>query len=121
MQIKIQPEQADIAAGELLELSRMVRRCREETAEARGRLSQFSQMEECRAALRKQEEALELETAKLVNMASALREITAAYRTAETRNVNRVEEQPLSIREPGHVVLYGTGGIASRIEKILRR
>ena len=122
MKIEIIPKKADGASEDLLELSRLLRRAREEVGELQRQLRRHSQLEECRRQLREQEEALSLSTARTVDMSCALREIADLYRTAEEKNTERLEERISSNRIRGDVVVFGPdGGVNRQIRKILNR
>lgn len=122
MKIEIIPKRADAAGQELLELSRLLRRAREDVEKTRQQLRRHSQLEECRRQLQRQEEALTLSTAGAVDMCCALKEITDLYRTAEERNAEGLEEQASVRRIQGYVAVFGAGdGVDSRIRNILKR
>lgn len=120
MQFKIYPDKANISSQDLLDLSRTIRQCREETEDVRRQLQQLSGLEECRTALLRQEEGLAQLTARSVGMSSALREISEVYSTAETRNVDALEAKPRSLKEPEHVISYSVlHDMHRRIQNIL--
>ena len=58
MQIIVNTGKANIASADLLALSRTIRNLREEVEDVRRQLRQHTQLDSCRAELRKQEEAL---------------------------------------------------------------
>lgn len=91
MRIRIDTEKANIASADLLSLSRAIRGLREEVEDVRRRLRQHSQLDTCRAELRRQEEALSILTARLVNLSTALSRISAAYNWAERKSLDRLD------------------------------
>ena len=108
MQIIVNTGKANIASADLLALSRTIRNLREEVEDVRRQLRQHTQLDSCRAELRKQEEALSLLTARLVNLSSALRQISDAYSRAERQNVDRLEEEGAHHQAAG-VTIYEAG------------
>lgn len=122
MKIEIVPEKVDNAGLDILELSRMLRRAREEVDEARLQLRCCSQLEECRYALQKQEDALSLSTANCVKLACSLREIAQIYRQTETKSISRLEERPSARGEKGSFIIFGGGyGLDRRVQNILNQ
>lgn len=120
MQIEIHSEKANNAGVQLLELSRTVRRLRACTEDVRRQLRQLSDLDECKAALRRQEEDLALLTAKMVNMSSALREIASVYRMAEEKNLDSLEDARQLRHDAGEMVIYGVSDdMHRRINEIL--
>ena len=65
---------------------------REEVERVRRRLRQHSQLDECRGALRRQEEELEQLTAHLVQLSAALGQVSRLSQRTERRNTDRLEE-----------------------------
>lgn len=120
MHININPQKANSASAELLDLSRLLRQSREGVEDVQRQLRQMTELDECKAALRKQEEALAELTAKVVNMSSALREITEAYQDTEEKIQDSLEERPQVHREPGKVIIYEVNDAVHRkIQQIL--
>lgn len=120
MHININPQKANGISSELLDLSRSLRRSREGVEDVQHQLRQLTELEECKAALRKQEESLSELTARLVNMSSALREIAAVYQNTEENIQNTLEERPRFEREPSEVVIYGINdALHKQIQQVL--
>lgn len=120
MHINIDPPKVNSISAELLDLSRSLRRSREGVEDVQHQLRQMTELDECKAALRKQEESLADLTAKLVNMSLALREIGEAYRDTEEKIQDTLEERPQVNREPGKVIIYGINDALHRhIQQIL--
>lgn len=120
MHINITPQKANSISADLLDLSRLLRQSREGVEDVRRQLRQMTELDECKTALRKQEEALAGLTAKVVNMSSALREITEAYRDTEEKIQDSLEERPRVNREPGKVIIYGVNdAMHKQIQQIL--
>lgn len=120
MHINIDPQKANSVSSELLGLSRSLRQSRIGVEDVQRQLRQMTELDECKAALRKQEEALVELTAKLVNMSSALREIAEIYRSTEEKILDTLEERPRFNQEPGKVVIYGANDALHRqIQQIL--
>lgn len=106
---------------ELLNASRSVKRLRDETEDVRRELRQLSQMDECRAALARQEEALYRLAAGLVGLSAALEQISGTYAASEERNVGSLEEAELPSRTGNGLGLYGglDSGFKAQIDQIL--
>ncbi len=120
MHINIAPQKVNSISAELLDLSRSLRRSREGVEDVQVQLRQMTELDECKAALRKQGESLADLTAKLVNMSSALREIAETYQNTEEKLQDALEEQPRIDRAPGKVVIYGINDALHRqIQQIL--
>ncbi len=120
MHINIDPKKANSISAELLDLSRSLRQSREGVEDVQHQLRQMTELDECKAALRKQEESLAELTAKLVNMSLALREIAEAYRDTEENIQNTLEERPRADREPSKVIIYGIDdALHGQIQQIL--
>lgn len=120
MHINIAPQKANSISAELLDLSRSLRQSREGVEDVQHQLRQMTELDECKAALRKQEESLAELTAKLVNMSLALREIAEAYRDTEENIQNTLEERPRADREPSKVIIYGIDdALHGQIQQIL--
>ena len=120
MYININPQKANSISLELLDLSRSLRLSREGVEDVQHQLHQLTELEECKAALRKQEESLAELTARLVNMSSALREIAAVYQNTEENIQNTLEERPRFERKPSKVVIYGLNDALHRqIQQVL--
>lgn len=101
MKVRVVPEQVNRAGGELLELSRSLRRARECVEDTRRQLRQHSQLEECRRELQKQEQALSQSIARLERLSGALEGIAELYRSAEVKNAAR-----LNVQAPARDSLY---------------
>lgn len=122
MKIKIIPKQADQSSSELLDLSRMLRRARDEAEDVRRQLRRHSQLEECRRQLQCQEEALTLLTARTVDMSCAMSEIADLYRAAEDKNVDRLDDRAPGIQIRGEAaVFHASGSVNRQIRNILNR
>lgn len=120
MHININPQKANNISSELLGLSRSLRQSREGVEDVQHQLRQLTELDECKAALHKQEETLAELTARLVNMSSALREIAEVYQNTEEKIQDAMEECPRFDREPGKVVIYGINDALHRqIQQIL--
>lgn len=120
MHININPQKANSISSELLDLSRSLRRSREGVEDVQHQLRQLTELEECKAALRKQEESLSELTARLVNMSSALRVIAAVYQNTEETIQDTLEEHPQFDREPSKVFIYGINDTFHRqIQQVL--
>lgn len=107
MRLGVDAGELNIEVEELISTSRSVRRMREEVEEARRQLRQLSQMEECCAALGKQEEALSYLAAGLSNLSVALRQASGLYSAAEERNIDVLEETERPSQDAASVVAYG--------------
>lgn len=107
MHININLQKANSISLELLALSRSLRLSREGIEDVQHKLRQLTELEECKAALRKQEESLAELTARLVNMSSALREIVEVYQNTEENIQDTLEERPRFEHEPSKVAIYG--------------
>lgn len=120
MHINIDSPKANSVSSELLGLSRSLRQSRMGVEDVQHQLRQMTELDECKATLRKQEEALAELTAKLVNMSSALREIAEIYRSTEEKILDTLEERPRFNQEPGKVAIYGANDALHRhIQQIL--
>ncbi|NBI65375.1 hypothetical protein D1646_00840 [Pseudoflavonifractor sp. 60] len=120
MKIEVIPDKADQAGLEMLELSRMLRQAREEVEEVRRQLRRHSQLEECRYALQKQEDALTRTTANCVKLSCSLREIVQVYRRTEQKNIACIEEQPPAHRGKEEIIIFGSGyGLNQTVQTIL--
>ena len=120
MQIKVNTTKMNTASADLLSLSRSIRALREEVEGARRRLRRQSQLDECRAELLRQEEALSVLTARLVGLATALSRVSDLYGAAERRNEDSLETDGVARREIGDVALRGVlGQYRDRISQIL--
>lgn len=92
MQLKVDTEKLRMEIGDLLGVSRMLRKLSAEADCVYSCLRQMSSMDACRAELKRQNNALESLTAELVSMSNALGGISDLYRTSEERNLYRLEE-----------------------------
>lgn len=120
MYININPQKANRISLELLDLSRSLRLSREGVEDVQHQLHQLTELEECKAALRKQEESLAELTARLVNMSSALREIAEVYQNTEENIQDTLEDCPRFEREPSKVVIYGINdALHKQIQQVL--
>lgn len=93
MQLEVCAQKLNTGSEDLLRLSRAVRECREGLEDVRYQLQQLSGLEECRAAIFKQEDGVSALTARIAGLSSSLREISELYAGAERRNAKRVEER----------------------------
>lgn len=93
MKLTIDTQKMNVSGAELLNASRTTRRLRLEIEDVRRQLAVLSQMDQCRAELMKQEDALALVTARLTNLSTALDQIAGAYDAAERRNGGDLEER----------------------------
>lgn len=122
MKIEVIPDKADQSGLDILELSRTLRQAREEVEEVRRELRRHTQLEECRYALQKQEDALARSTASCVKLSCSLREIAQLYRRTDRRNTDRLEERPASLRGREKIVVFGGAyGLDQTIRKILNQ
>lgn len=120
MQIRIDPEQVNLTGSDLLSLSRRVRTAREEVERVRRRLRQHSQLDECRGALRRQEEELEQLTAHLVQLSAALGQVSRLSQRTERRNTDRLEEDGRPRRALVPVAVRVVDGVyRAKIQQIL--
>lgn len=92
MRIRIDTGKTNGASSALLSISKSTRRLKAEVEDVRHQLRQLSQLDGCRAELAKQEEALTILTARLVNMSTALSQISDTYGLTENRNSDHLEE-----------------------------
>lgn len=119
MQITVYPEQVNSIGVDTLELSRTVRRCREETEDVCVQLQRLSGLEECRRDLRKQEEALLVTMNRLLDLSSSLMEIAEIYSTEETKNEEMLENRPRLLNTKD-ILTYGQDSeLYERIRNIL--
>lgn len=114
MQINILPQKAYSISLELLDVSRSLRQFRNGVEDIRYHLRRMTELDACKAALRKQEDAIAELTAGLVNMSSALREISEVYQHTEEKIQDTLEERPRYERKPGRVII-------SKIDDTLHR
>lgn len=120
MDARVDTGKLNMAAELLLDTSRVVRRLREEVEEVRRQLRQLSQLDECRAALVRQEEALSLVSGGMVNLSAGIQQVSDAYRMTETRNTDILEEAERPLREPANIILCGPdSGLQQKIDQIL--
>lgn len=120
MQIRINTGKANAASADLLSLSRTIRGLREEVESVRSGLRRHSQLDTCRAQLQKQEEALSLLTARLVNLSSSLHQISDMYNRAEQRSLDALEEGNRLHQMAADVVMCGVGShYQKKINEIL--
>ena len=91
MKINIQQNKMLASALDILTLSRTVRQIGAEVSDVERNLRG---LEACRHELVRQQEGIELLTGRLVNLATALSEITESYDRAEARNEQRMEDAP---------------------------
>lgn len=77
----------------MLSVSRIARKCEAEMEQVYYELGRLSEMEKCRAELKKQIEAVELETGRLANLSTSLAEITEQYERTEEQNHSVLEER----------------------------
>lgn len=94
MKINIQQNKMLASALGILTLSRTVRQIGAEVSDVERNLRGLSCLEACRHELVRQQEGIELLTGRLVNLATALSEITESYDRAEARNEQRMEDAP---------------------------
>lgn len=119
MQITVYPEQVNSSGVDMLELSRTVRRCREETEDVRIQLQRLSGLEECRRDLWKQEETLLLTMNRLLDLSGSLMEIAEMYSTGEARNVEALESRSWLLKAK-ELLTYGQDSeLYERIRNIL--
>lgn len=120
MHIKISPEKANRISAELLSLSRSLRQSRAGVENVQHQLRQLTELNECKAALRRQEDSIAELTARLVNMSTALQEIADTYQNTEEQIQNVLEERTRFHHEPGKVIIYGvTDTLHKQIQQIL--
>lgn len=119
MRIKTQQNKMLASALNILTLSRTVRQMGAEISDVERKLRDLSCLDTCRHELTRQQENVELLTGRLVNMATALREITDAYDRAENRNEQRMEDAP-PLRA-GYVEgkLFQGTSVHQKVQKIL--
>lgn len=119
MQITVYPEQVNSSGMDMLELSRTVRRCREETEDVRIQLQRLSGLEECRRDLLKQEDALLLTMNRLLDLSGSLMEIAEIYSTGEAKNEEMLESRPRLLKAK-ELLTYGQDSeLYERIQNIL--
>ena len=122
MQIHFEKNRISAASNSLLELSRSMRTSRNELEDVCSRLRKQTELKKCLIDLNEQKEALEVLTARLVNISSALREITDLYDRTEARNEALLDGQD---QNAGRITKIRTGSlgglITERINKILYR
>lgn len=120
MHINVNPQKVNSISSELLSVSRSLRQFRERVEDVQYQLRQMTELDECMAALRKQEDTLAELTAKLVNMSSAMREISEIYQNTEEMIQDTLEERPRINREPGTVIISGINDTLHRqVQQIL--
>lgn len=110
------------ASDSILRLSRNVRTSRYELEEVRRQLRKQTELKKCLIELNRQQEAMEMLTARLVSLSTALREVTDLYDRTETRNEELLEGQKNETgwtEEPKYGIINGR--ISNRINQILYR
>lgn len=119
MRIVAQPEGMVKTAEELLHLSKELRTLRYKTEERRNVLGKYSELDECRRELVKQEESLSLMTARLVGLSAAIRQISCLYQTTEEEILENLEELQVQSggNEPAFCIL--TDQYRDRVNSIL--
>lgn len=122
MEIKFEQEKLIKAQSDLLHLSRKTRQISFELEEVKRELRQLSELDACKAELRKKAEETELITAQLVNMSLVLEEITELYAGVEARNADRIDGEPaLNRSSSGGTLRSGDGAMLSMLEEIFHR
>ena len=120
MHIYINHKKMNNASGEMLNLSRLLRKYRERTEDVQCQLRQMTELDECKIALRKQEEAISELTVKLVNLSLALRETSARYQSTEEKIQIDLEDFPRPKYAPSQIAIYGSDDMTHRrIQQIL--
>lgn len=114
MQIKFCAPKVNMSAQNTLELSRMVRQCREETEDVLRQLRPLTELDGCCTAIVRQMEAMGLLTARVVGLSSSLREISELYTEAEERNLESLEEVPHTAQGEDDVLVYGVDSVVHR-------
>lgn len=120
MKIRIEPQKTRAVSQELLDFSKKLRRCRLEIDEVRRNLRHHTQLEPCRRELLRQVEQAELETARLVKLASALAEISKYYGQTEERNQDEMEGAAARGRSGWFDVgVVNVGAVRTRVRTLL--
>lgn len=119
MRIKTQQNKMLASALDILTLSRTVRQMGTELSDVERKLRELSCLDTCRRELTRQQENVELLTGRLVNLSTALREITDAYNRAEARNEQRMENTPPLRVSYAEGKLFQGMSVRKKIQEIL--
>lgn len=119
MRIKTQQNKMLASALDILTLSRTVRQMGTELSDVERKLRDLSCLDTCRRELTRQQENVELLTGRLVNLSTALREITDAYDRAEARNEQRMENTPPLRVSYAEGKLFQGMSVRKKIQEIL--
>ncbi len=119
MRIKTQQNKMLASALDILTLSRTVRQMGTELSDVERKLRDLSCLDTCRRELTRQQESVELLTGRLVNLSTALREITDAYDRAEARNEQRMENTPPLRVSYAEGKLFQGMSVRKKIQEIL--
>lgn len=107
------------SSSELLSLSRTVRQLDDEVGSIEKCLRNLSELDTCRYELKRQRDALELLTGRIVNLSTSLREIAELYTRAEERNEYNLEEAPGLRSGTIKGGLYAGTNVHQKVQKIL--
>ena len=119
MRIKTQQNKMLASALDILTLSRTVRQMGAELSDVERKLRDLFCLDTCRRELIRQQENTELLTGRLVNLSTALREITDAYDRAEARNEQRMEDTPPLRMGYAEGKLFQGVSVRKKIQEIL--
>lgn len=119
MQITVHPEQVNSIGMDMLELSRTVRRCREETEDIRAQLQRLSGLEKCQRDLWRQEDALLLTMSRLMDLSGSLMEVADVYSRGEAKNVEALESRPRVFRAMELLTFGQDSEVYEQIRQIL--
>lgn len=119
MRITAQQKKMLYASSEFLSLSRTVRQLGDTVGSVENNLRSLSGLDGCRYELRRQRDAIELLTGRIVNLSTSLREITETYSRAEERNEYHLEEAPVLRSGTIEGSLYAGTEVHQKVLKIL--
>lgn len=119
MKIIAQQKKMLSSSSELLSLSRSMRQLSDEVGNVEQALRTLSELDACRYELKRQRDAMDLLTGRVVNLSTSLREIAELYTKAEERNEYNLEEAKALRRGATGGGLFTGREVNKKILKIL--
>ena len=121
MKILVQTKQLLSSSSDILSLSRNIRQAGNVVDDIEKNLRQLSELDRCRHELRGQKESIELLTARLVNLSTALCEISKMYNHTEQESEYLLEERAPSRYSGVTGNLYNGTDIHNSVQNILKK
>ena len=121
MKILVQPKQLMSSGSDILALSRSIRQAGSAVEDIEKNLRPLSELDRCRHELKSQKESIERLTARLVNLSTALCEISEMYTHTEQQSEYLLEERAPSRYSGVTGNLYNGTNVHNSVQNILKK